>query len=164
MILNIITYPNNFLRQKSKNVDMAEIKQNEFQKFIQDLVKTMRMKDGIGLAAPQVSQSIRVIAVSTENGALILINPKIIGKSWRKNLAEEGCLSFPNIFGMVKRHNKIKVIGYDKNGKQIKLKCEGLFARVIQHEINHLDGILFIDKAKKITKVAELLKSKKDAE
>jgi len=158
MILNIINYPNPELRQKAKNVETAKISQKEFQNFLRDFVKTMQVKDGIGLAAPQVGQSIRVIAVSTENDAMILINPKIIGKSWRKNLAEEGCLSFPNIYGLVKRHNKIKVFGYDKNGKKINLKCEGLFARVIQHEINHLDGILFIDKMKKITKGAELLK------
>jgi peptide deformylase len=156
--LNIITYPNPQLRQKSKNLKTDQISQKEFQNFLRDFVKTMQVKDGIGLAAPQVGQSIRVIAVSTKNGSLILINPKIISKSWRRNLAEEGCLSFPNIFGLVKRRNKIKVFGYDKNGKQIKLKCEGLFARVIQHEIDHLDGILFIDKLKKITKGAELLK------
>lgn len=158
MALNIITYPNQGLRQKSKKVEISEITQKEFQRFLHDFVKTMKAKDGIGLAAPQVGRHVRIIAVNTKNDPIVLINPRIIKKSWKKNEAEEGCLSLPGIFGMVKRKNIIKVVCHDKAGKKLEFKAKGLFARVILHETDHLDGILFIDKVKKITKGAELLK------
>ena len=157
-ILNILKHPNPALRKKSKEVSASDNKNPEIQKFIKALTHTMVVRDGIGLAAPQVDKLTRIIAVNTKEGPLVLINPKILRKSWKKNEGEEGCLSLPGIFGLVRRNSKIKVCFYDKTGKKIILKADGLFARVIQHEYDHLEGVLFIDKTKKFTKGAELLK------
>jgi len=141
-ILPIAIYPDKILRQKAapiKNID-AKIK-----RLILDMGKTMLTKEGAGLAAPQVGQSIRLIVVNTKDGVLALINPKITRKSWSKELGEEGCLSVPNFLANVKRPKKISVIYYNTDSKKIKIKAEGLLARVIQHEVDHLNGVLFID-------------------
>jgi peptide deformylase len=119
-------------------------------------MKTMKEKDGVGLAAPQVGQNIRLIAVNTKDGVACMINPKITKKSWAKEWSEEGCLSVPGVYGQVKRHKKINCVYLDKNGAKIKIQAEGLMAVVIQHETDHLDGILFIDKAKKLKKVESI--------
>ncbi len=82
-----------------------------------------------------------------------MINPKITKKSWAKELNEEGCLSIPDVYGKVKRNKKINCIYFDKRGQKTKIQAEGLLSLVIQHETDHLDGILFIDKAKEIKKI-----------
>ena len=146
--MKVLTEPNKILRQKSKKVTKAELKDNK--KLISDMVDTMFEQDGVGLAAPQVGVLKRIIIVSTKDGPLPLINPMIVSKSWSKDVEEEGCLSVLQTSGDVKRHKRINVKAYDVDGKQIKLKAKGLFARIIQHEIDHLDGILFIDKAKNV--------------
>jgi len=105
----------------------------------------MQKKDGVGLAGPQVGQTIRVIIINTKDGPLAMVNPKITKKSWGKELGEEGCLSIPDFYGTLKRHKKINVIYTDKHNKKIKLAAAGLLARVIQHEVDHLNGVLFID-------------------
>lgn len=114
--------------------------------------ETMLKKDGIGLAGNQVSVLKRLIAVNTKDGALVLINPKISRKSFKKEESEEGCLSLPDTYGIVRRHQKITVSAYTQDGDRVKLKTTGMFARVIQHEVDHLNGILFTDRAKKMTK------------
>jgi len=113
--------------------------------------ETMSEKDGIGLAANQIGILKRIVVIADKEGPLILINPEIIEKSWLKNIMEEGCLSVPGVFGTVKRHKKITVAAINSRGETLKLKAEGMLARVIQHEIDHLDGILFIDKVIKYT-------------
>lgn len=140
--MQIITYPNSILRKKSQLIeDFSDLK-----KFIPEFTKTMQEKEGIGLAAPQVGKSIRLITIQTKNGPKTFINPKITSKSFKKKIAEEGCLSLPKIFGKVKRSTKISVKFQDQDGNKHKLTAQGLYARVLQHEIDHLDGILFIDK------------------
>jgi peptide deformylase len=109
--------------------------------------------DGVGLAAPQVGQSIRLITVTTQDGAQAMFNPEITKRSLLKEWGEEGCLSVPNTFGDVKRYKKITCTFIDVQGQKRILPAKGLMARVIQHEIDHLDGILFIDKAKNIHQV-----------
>ena len=116
------------------------------QSFFDNLQETMLKADGLGLAAPQVDQLIRIIAVNMDESTQIMINPKITKKSWSRNIAEEGCLSIPNIYAKVKRSKKINVEYLDRQGQPQKLKTKNLAARIIQHEIDHLDGILFIDK------------------
>lgn len=150
-LLPIIINPNPILRKKS--AEIKQIKTEQFQELCLNMVKTMLEKDGIGLAAPQIGQNIRLVVVNTKDGAICMINPKIIRKSLTKKWGEEGCLSIPNVFGEVKRHKKIKYIYCNKNGKQINANASGLMARIIQHEIDHLDGILFIDKAKNIKQI-----------
>jgi len=154
-ILKIITNPNPILRKVSKNVDEKTIKSKEFKNFCACLVATMKKKDGIGFAAPQAGKNIRVFTIDTKDGAIVFINPKIIKKSWAKEWSEEGCISVPQVFGKVKRSKKIVCEYIDEHGKKEKIEANGLMATVIQHENDHLDGILFIDKAKEIQKIEE---------
>ncbi|MFA5359337.1 MAG: peptide deformylase [Patescibacteria group bacterium] len=152
-ILKIITQPNPILRKKSTEIKPEIIKSREFQSLISAMAKTMLKTDGVGLAAPQIGKNIRLVVVNSKDGVFPLINPKFIKKSWARELGQEGCLSIPGVFGKVKRHKKISLTFYDKNGNKIKMTAEGMMARVIQHEVDHLDGILFIDKAVEIEKI-----------
>lgn len=152
-ILKIITQPNPILRKKSAETKPEIIKSREFQGLISAMAKTMLKTDGVGLAAPQIGKNIRLVVINSKDGVFPLINPKFIKKSWARELGQEGCLSIPGVFGKVKRHKKISLTFYDRNGNKIKMTAEGMMARVIQHEVDHLDGILFIDKATAIEKV-----------
>jgi peptide deformylase len=145
-ILKIITNPDPILRKKSKEISLKEISGRGFIKLVSSLKKTMLETDGAGLAAPQIGKNIRLAVVNSKDGPICLINPNIMKKSWAKEAGQEGCLSIPGIFGNVKRPKKITLIYYDQTGKKIKQTAQGLMARVMQHEIDHLDGILFIDK------------------
>ncbi len=166
MSLKIIKHPNPILRQKAKNIKKENIKNKETQNLIKKMIATLEEAKGAGLAAPQIGKSIKLILVrnynetndtafcnfydNQNNKILILINPKITNKSWKKEIQKEGCLSIPEFFGLVKRSKKITVKALDKNGEKIKFKVENLLARIIQHEVDHLDGILFIDRIKNI--------------
>lgn len=152
-LLDIITHPSKTLREKSNAIKESEINTEKFQKLFDDMRLTMKEKDGIGLAAPQIGKNIRIIVVNTEDGEIVMVNPKITKKSFKKEWGEEGCLSVPKTFGDVKRHKKIKFCFLDTAGVKKMLEAEGLFSRIIQHEIDHLDGVLFIDKAKNIKKM-----------
>lgn len=145
--LKIIKYPDEFLRKKTKEV--KDPKDPKISRLIFDMAKTMEVEKGIGLAAPQVGSDLRICVVKVDNTLYTLINPKIKSSSRKKEVYEEGCLSFPGKFFAVERPVKVKIRAIDENGKKIKIKAEGLLARVFQHEIDHLDGILIIDKAKK---------------
>jgi peptide deformylase len=149
--LKIIINPNPILRKISRPIADEKIKSSSFQSLILDLGETMIKKDGAGLAAPQIGKNIRVIAVNDNEKIRLMINPKIIKRSWAREVEEEGCLSVLNkkgeiVYGPVARHKKITCVYTDKNGDIKKISAEKLLARVIQHEIDHLDGILFIDK------------------
>lgn len=151
MVLPIITEPNPILRQKAQEINPEKIKSLEIQRLILDMKETVKPAGGIGLAAPQVGLALRLIVIAMPNKNLMaLINPQIIKFSLRKQIGEEGCLSVPGKFGIVKRAKIIKVKALDEKGQLIKFKAKDLFARVIQHEIDHLNGILFTDKAIKI--------------
>lgn len=150
MILPILTHPNSILRQKTEEISLEKIKSYEIKKLIFDMKETVEAENGIGLAAPQVGRSLRIIVIFLENKKIVLINPKITYFSWRKKKGEEGCLSVPGKFGFVKRSKVIKAKALDENGKEIKFKAKNLLARVIQHEVDHLDGVLFIDKTENI--------------
>ncbi|MDO8592788.1 MAG: peptide deformylase [bacterium] len=151
-ILKIITQPNPILRKKSKEIDPKKINSREFKSLISSMIKTTAATDGAGLAAPQIGRNIRLAVINAKDGAFCLINPLITKKSFSRELGQEGCLSIPGIYGQVKRHKKITLAYYDKFGKKIKLEAQGLMARVIQHEVDHLDGVLLIDKAISIEK------------
>lgn len=151
--LTIITYPAATLRQKSRPLKEAELIDAEIDQLILDMAQTMKVKDGVGLAAPQVGKNLRLIVINHENGTLALINPQINWRSLLKRWEEEGCLSVPNCYGEVKRPKAIRLTFIDSAGQRKNLKAKGLLARVIQHEIDHLDGVLFIDKARRIKKI-----------
>jgi len=141
--LEIKTNPDPILREKAKKI--SEITP-EIKRLILDMAETMKKANGIGLAAPQIGQSIRLCVINTEKGHLALINPTITWKSLRKENEEEGCLSVPGIFKPVKRSKIIYVKALNQDNKEIKFRASGLFARVIQHEVDHLDGVLITDK------------------
>jgi len=154
--LTVLIQPHPILRKISEELAETELNKKEVQEFLDDLTETMFKKDGAGLAAPQVGKNIRAIAILMEKTqeAIVMINPVITKKSWAKEIGEEGCLSVLNeqgeiVYGLVERHKKINCIYYDRQGRKRKLKAANMLARVIQHEIDHLDGILFIDKLAK---------------
>lgn len=150
-MLKIITYPNPILREKSQNV--ADVLNEEIQALIPEMIETMKAKDGVGLAAPQIGKNIRLVVIEHKDKTLTIINPQIIKKSLLKEWDEEGCLSLPHKYGQIKRHKNITIKYLDENGKKQILKANGLLARIIQHEIDHLDGILLIDKARNLTDI-----------
>jgi len=149
----IVKYPNPILRKKSEEVKEVT---EDIKKLGQDMIQTMMEKDGIGLAAPQIGELKRIIVVypiqerSLEEKAKktpqVFINPKIIKKSKEAIIDEEGCLSLPGLFLKIKRAKEVEIEALNERGEKIKIKTEGLPARVFQHEIDHLDGILFIDR------------------
>lgn len=155
MILNVITEPNPLLHQVSKNLTADEINSPTTKEFIGNLIDTMYAKDGVGIASVQVGNPIQLCVIARDftpdkTADLILINPNFVKASVLREWAEEGCLSVPNIYGSVRRYKKIKVSALNIKGNKIEFIARDFFARIIQHEIDHLNGILFIEKAKKI--------------
>ena len=149
-ILKIIKYPEPILKEMCEPVEKIS---KELEKLLDDMAETMYAAPGLGLAAPQVGVLKRVIVVdvsSKEEGQkrelFQIINPKISKKEGAIEY-EEGCLSIPNFYQIMKRAEKIVIEGLDKKGKQISIEAEGLLAICLQHEIDHLDGKLIIDKA-----------------
>jgi len=131
------------LKKKSREVDEINEK---IQELIDDMLDTMYAANGVGLAAVQVGVLKQVIVIETEDDPLyVLINPEIISSSG-KQLVDEGCLSFPNKFGKIERPEKVKVRALNEDGKKIEIKATGLLAQAICHEIDHLNGEVFIDK------------------
>jgi len=135
------------LRSKSKKIDKVTKKTND---LIDNMFDTMYEEDGVGLAAPQVGILKRIAIVDIrEDNKVVLINPEIIEEEG-KAIMEEGCLSIPGETGDVIRSQKIKVRSLNREGKQIEFEAEGFEARAIQHEMDHLDGVLFVDKIVKL--------------
>ena len=140
------------LRERARPVDTSELKDPLFQKLIDDMVETMHEYHGVGLAAPQVHEGVRLfVAVldddpDSESEATVIINPDIIPNASDKREGWEGCLSIPDIRGLVPRFTDITVLALDRHGKKIELKLKDFSARVVQHETDHLDGILFFDR------------------
>ncbi|MBN1779476.1 MAG: peptide deformylase [Candidatus Buchananbacteria bacterium] len=162
--LDLTTYPDPLLDRKSKTIDKQYLKTAEFKQLILDMEKTMHESDGVGLAAVQVGVPIRLAVVNIKDGILPLINPTITYRSIKKEGSQEGCLSVPGVYGQVKRSVKIRLKTMDADGKIIKLKAEGFLARVIQHEVDHTNGVLFIKRTKKIDEGKDkLAEMKKDA-
>lgn len=153
MVYDIVIEPIPMLHKRSLDVDPKDIKSREMQKFIKDMVETMYVKDGVGLAAVQVGRPIQLCVIGKNYNPfgkddLCLINPVWTKLSITKEWDEEGCLSVPGVYGKIKRYKKIKVSALDKNGKKLEFIAEDFFARIVQHECDHLGGHLYIEKAK----------------
>lgn len=118
----------------------------EIKKLIQDMMETMAQAEGVGLAAPQVGKSIRLIVLDLGEGPFEIINPVIV-ESEGEQIGPEGCLSVPDFYGEVSRFQKVTVEGINVKGKPIKITGEDLLARALQHEIDHLDGTLYVERA-----------------
>ena len=168
-IKKIITEPNKILRQKSlsvNNVGKAE------QQLMNDMLETMYNAPGIGLAAIQIGVPKRVVVIDiskeeNKKKPMYFVNPEVTWKSDVNTIYEEGCLSIPNQFAKIERPDKCKVKFLDFNGKEKEIKFEGLLATCIQHEIDHLNGVLFIDYLSKLKKdiiIKKLSKNKKELE
>ncbi len=151
----IVKYPNPILRKKATEVkELSE----EIKKLAGDMIEIMIESQGIGLAAPQIGESKRIIVVQMEKGPQVFINPKIIAKSKEKALMEEGCLCFPKLFLEIKRAKKVQIEAVTIAGEKVRIEAEGLLAHIFQHEVDHLDGILFIDRVSFSRKLWRLLK------
>jgi len=150
----VLTNPNTELRVRSVEVSPADFGSDRLKKMIVELKKTMRLENGCGIAAPQVGIHERVIIVDDGSGMgpTAFINPEIVSKSFRSFLFEEGCLSVPGVWGMVKRHRSVKMKAIGEDGRSVEISGNGLLSVIFQQEIDHLDGVLFIDRVEKITR------------
>ncbi len=177
-VLPIITLENPVLRRRAARVPRVT---PELRRLIGDMIETMRVAPGVGLAAPQVAVGQRVIVVEyaeppeadiprdpadspvSRQGTrpldppelYVVVNPEIVRRSRETETGNEGCLSIPGYYGAVDRHLAVTVKGLNRRGDPIRIKASGWLARIFQHEIDHLDGILFIDRAKEVWKVEE---------
>ncbi len=156
----IVTVPHPVLRRKAQPVkDFGP----ELQRLIDDMIETMRAAPGVGLAAPQVNVPLRVIVVefgdeedeSVPPRLWAVVNPEIVRQSRETEVGTEGCLSIPGILGEVERPVAITVRGQNRHGQPVKYKLRGWVARIFQHEIDHLNGILFTDRATKVWQAPE---------
>src|SRR5512138_3789981 len=160
----IVTLPDPVLRRKARPVSTFD---GNLQTLIDDMVETMREAPGVGLAAPQVGISERLIVIEyaeppeEDEGAeekevkprlYVVANPEIVKASDEKVLGVEGCLSIPGLVGEVERHEKVQVKGLNRRGQPVKIKAEGWLARIFQHEIDHLNGVVFPDLATRVWK------------
>jgi peptide deformylase len=159
-IRTIVTTPDPVLRRKAKKVTAVD---KDVLALVEDMIETMRAAPGVGLAAPQVgvSQQIIVVEYGSEEDEeapkklFAMINPEIITVSEEMVEGTEACLSIPRIMGDVERHEKIVVRGMNRQGKMVKIKLSGWMARIFQHEIDHLEGILFTDRAERVWRAKE---------
>lgn len=141
-VLDIVKVGHPVLKQTAEEVPFVSKK---IRRLLDDMAETMYKADGVGLAAPQVNESKRLVVIDIGQGLIELVNPVIVSGEGEQ-VGPEGCLSIPDVFGDVKRFNKVEVQAFNRNNKKIKIVGEGLLARALQHEIDHLNGILFIEK------------------
>lgn len=163
-IRKVVTPPNPTLRARAKKVRSIT---PEIEVLIDDMIETMRAAPGIGLAAPQVDVSSRVIVIEYSEQSedpdivpeppklYVVVNPEIVRKSPKTVFGNEACLSIPGYFGEVERSESVTVKGLRRDGKHFRIKAKGWLARIFQHEIDHLDGVLFIDRATQVWRIEE---------
>ncbi len=158
-MLEVLQKGNKILNEKTKEVSLSDIPTSKIQNIISQMKEILKnTSDAIALAAPQIGKSIRIFIISKkvfdkdcdDREDLIFINPEIIKTSKNKCWAEEGCLSVRGVYGEVERFDKATVRAYDENGKIFTFGGSGLLAQAFQHEIDHLDGILFTEKARNL--------------
>lgn len=154
--LDVLHSPAPTLRQPSKEVPVSDIVSPRVSQLVKDMVETMKLEDGVGIAAPQVGVNERVIIVETGAGPEAFVNPVITKRSFTKVDSEEGCLSVPGVYGIVRRHKGVRVEAYDTDGKKVEMDVKGFPAIIFQHEIDHLDGVLFVDRVVRYTQAAKL--------
>jgi len=142
-VLPIRDFPDPILKQKAKRVRTID---SSVKKLISDMIETMHSVPGrVGLAAPQVGVSLRVIVIGLpEAEDIAIVNPEIVRRRGER-LIDEGCLSVPGYFGQVKRAESVTVKGRDQSGKEIRIKAEGLLAQALEHEIDHINGVFYLD-------------------
>ncbi len=154
MVFPITMEPHELLHHRLQDVDVVKITSREMQKFFKDMIETMYVKDGVGLAANQVGVDAQIFTLVknynqlNQREDLVMINPSWEKVSNHQEWDEEGCLSIPGLYGKIKRYTHIRVKGYTKKGEHIEFEAKDFFARIIQHECDHLNGHLYVEKAK----------------
>ena len=153
MKLDIVTWPDEVLAAEAETIEVTP----ELQEFIEDMIETMYESDGVGLAAPQVGESVRLVCVDQTGPKLredlrVYINPEIVERSEETVESEEGCLSCPELAVKVDRHERIKVKALDREGNEVCVDADGFLAIVLQHEIDHLDGVTLADRLGRLKK------------
>ena len=159
-ILEIKTFPNPVLRLKARPITIFD---QELQTLVDDMLETMRVAPGVGLAAPQIGESVQLVVIEfgDENDAdvpkkvYVIVNPEIVKRSIEMVSDLEACLSVPDLAGEVERHESIVVKAQNRHGQPMKLDLKGWLARIFQHEIDHLNGVLYIDKATRVFQPTE---------
>ncbi len=157
-LLKVAELGHEVLRKKAEAVALDELGSPDFQDFIEDMIETLKDSSGVGIAAPQVYESKRIMIIHSfpspryptapAFGPIALINPKILSKSAKKVDGWEGCLSFPGIRGFVPRHHSVEIEYTDRTGKKFKKVFKDFLARIFQHEHDHLEGVVFLDRIK----------------
>ncbi len=163
----IVQKEHKVLREIAKAVDLKIVGTTKFKKLLTEMTEALnKEKDGVALAAPQIGKSLRLFIISPlayeavnfiGERKLIFINPVITKKSRDRKLMEEGCLSVRPLYGKVRRSSRVTVEAFDENGEKFKMEATGLIAQIFQHETDHLEGTLFIDKAKDIIEMPKEL-------
>lgn len=142
-----------FLRTPTVNFDFTKYDKKHIRELIKTMRQSMQKAEGIGLSANQIGMNIKVFVAKVENKFYAVFNPELTQLSKETINLDEGCLSIPGVYGTVERPDKLTLKGFDQAGKPLKIKAWGLLARVFQHEMDHLNGKLFIDKAKMVERV-----------
>ncbi len=148
----IVTYKNPSIRERSVEVPAEEVTTKEFQDYLDKLIRTMHVEDGIGIASPQVGINRRVFIAHIKGQDTTFINPIITKKSDATLITEEGCLSVPGVWGTVSRPKRISIEATDRHGRKMAMDLKNMDAIVFQHELDHLDGVLFVDKMLEVTR------------
>lgn len=156
-IRRICKYGEKILRKKTRKVDFKSMK-GKLEFIINDMFDTLQITNGIGLSANQVGLDLRLTVIKLKDEKeketkFVLINPEIIEKSQTTIKGQEGCLSFPGLYAVVKRSEKIKVKALNEKGLPVEINALGMLSRVLQHEVDHLNGVLFIDKLPLLTRM-----------
>jgi len=174
MKLEIIKQPADILQQRTEEITQERLESYELQTLIDNMIETMYSADGVGLAGPQVNKNKRITIISSHaledidhelidnSEDLPLINPYWEKLNKRQTVDQEACLSIPNTFGKVKRWKNIEVKALDRNGNKLKFEASNYLARVVQHEVDHLEGVLFTEKATEVQKVDPIEKAVKN--
>ncbi len=152
-VFPIILYPNPSLRQRSKRVRNID---GSIQRLIDDMVETLHEARGVGLAAPQIGAPLRVIVIELPGEeTLVLVNPQIVRRSGERTVGE-GCLSIPGYRGEIKRFTKVTAKGLDRRGREVRIRGEELMAQALEHEIDHLNGVLYVDYLESMEKLSKV--------
>ena len=160
-VLPLVTRPETVLRQKTRKVTSFD---SSIQRLIDNMIDTMRSASGVGLAAPQIGVSLRVAVIEIPGEeVIVLINPEII-KRGKDRILDEACLSVPGYQGTIKRAEWVKVKAQDRHGKEFRIKGEDLLAQAPEHEIDHLDGILYVDHLEKPEDLRKIIPSEEEEE
>jgi peptide deformylase len=155
-ILKVARMGHPVLRRRARALDKSDLRNPALQQLVDDMIDTMHEYRGVGLAGPQVHEGVRLFVAMLDDDpgedseALVVINPEIVPNGTAMEEGWEGCLSIPDIRGMVPRYTDITLKGLDRNGKALEMHLRGFPARVAQHEADHLDGVLFFDRMKSL--------------